>query len=146
MPSSMLSPPYSKSHKARRLSSNTATKEDIASGGPVVVMPQRMILQRAQSHHSTFAEKMETARKELSTMNLEDESSSGATSSPEIPGSPVTPPDMPTADTFAFAFDIDGVLIRGGRPLPEAIEAMKVLNGENEYGIRMYVCPFYTLK
>jgi len=41
------------------------------------------------------------------------------------------------ADDFAFAFDIDGVLIRGGRPIPEAIEAMKVLNGENEFGIKV---------
>ena len=45
--------------------------------------------------------------------------------------------DIPTADSFAFAFDIDGVLIRGGRPIPEAIEAMKVLNGENEYGMKV---------
>ena len=109
-------------------------------------MPQRMIMKRAQSYHSTFAEKMETARKELSTMNLEeDASSSGAASSPETPGSPVSPDDMPTADSFAFAFDIDGVLIRGGRPIPEAIEAMKVLNGENDYGIRMYVKASYLL-
>jgi ribonucleotide monophosphatase NagD (HAD superfamily) len=28
-------------------------------------------------------------------------------------------------------------LIRGGRPIPEAIEAMKVLNGENEYGMKV---------
>jgi ribonucleotide monophosphatase NagD (HAD superfamily) len=41
------------------------------------------------------------------------------------------------ADSFAFAFDIDGVLVRGGRAIPEAIQAMKVLNGENEYGIKM---------
>lgn len=59
---------------------------------------------------------------------------------PESPISPVTDPVTPVAepdvaDNFAFAFDIDGVLIRGGRPIPEAIEAMKVLNGENEFGI-----------
>lgn len=134
-----LQPPKGDKHRARRLSSNTATKEDVARGGPVVVMPPRMIIQRAQSYHSTFAEKMETARKELASMNLEDESStsSAAASSPETPGSPISPDDMPTADSWALAFDIDGVLIRGGRPIPEAIEAMKVLNGENEYGIRM---------
>lgn len=70
-------------------------------------------------------------------MNLEEEASSS--SSPDTPGSPLTPAEVPTADSFAFAFDIDGVLIRGGRPIPEAIEAMKVLNGENEWGIRVYV-------
>lgn len=41
------------------------------------------------------------------------------------------------ADSFVFAFDIDGVLVRGGNPIPEAIEAMKVLDGENEYGMKM---------
>jgi len=39
------------------------------------------------------------------------------------------------ADSFVYAFDIDGVLIRGGKPIPEAVEAMKVLGGDNEYGI-----------
>jgi hypothetical protein len=65
---------------------------------------------------------------------------SPTSSSPETPGtpdSPLTPADLPTADSFAFAFDIDGVLIRGGRPIPEAVEAMKVLNGENEYGMKV---------
>jgi hypothetical protein len=69
-------------------------------------------------------------------MNLED--STPEESSPETPGTPLTtPPEIPSADTFAFAFDIDGVLIRGGRPIPEAIEAMQVLNGENEYGVKV---------
>lgn len=48
-----------------------------------------------------------------------------------------TPPESNVTDKYAFAFDIDGVLIRGGRPIPEAIEAMKVLNGQNQYGIQM---------
>lgn len=50
---------------------------------------------------------------------------------------PGTPLETSTTDGYAFAFDIDGVLIRGGRPIPEAIEAMKVLNGQNEYGIKV---------
>ena len=83
---------------------------------------------------------METARNELASMNLEDSSSSPAEASPETPGTPVsTPPEIPSSDTFAFAFDIDGVLIRGGQPIPEAIEAMKLLNGENEYGVKVLV-------
>ena len=52
---------------------------------------------------------------------------------------PGTPPIPTTTDTYAFAFDIDGVLIRGGEPIPEAIQAMKLLNGQNEYGVKMYV-------
>ena len=80
---------------------------------------------------------METARIELSTMNLEEDLPSPVEDSPITPRSPGTPAEIPTADSFAFAFDIDGVLIRGGRPLPEAIEAMKMLNGENEYGMKV---------
>lgn len=65
--------------------------------------------------------------------------------SPSTPGSEATSPISPpidsnedvVADGFAFAFDIDGVLVRGGRAIPEAIEAMKALNGENKYGIKM---------
>jgi hypothetical protein len=53
------------------------------------------------------------------------------------PVEPITPPATSVTDKYAFAFDIDGVLIRGGRPIPEAIEAMKMLNGENEYGIKV---------
>lgn len=52
--------------------------------------------------------------------------------------SPVTPPlDLTVADRFVYAFDIDGVLVRGGKAIPEAIQAMKVLNGENEYGVNV---------
>lgn len=120
----------------------TTTAQEIREGGPVVVIPERMMVQRAQSYHAGFAASMETARIELDAMNLEEEgslpsSASDSTSTPGTPSSPLTPADLPTVDTFAFAFDIDGVLIRGGRPIPEAIEAMKVLNGENEYGMKM---------
>ena len=45
--------------------------------------------------------------------------------------------DIKTTDKFAFAFDIDGVLIKGGDVIPESIEAMKVLNGQNEYNIKV---------
>lgn len=52
--------------------------------------------------------------------------------------SPLSPPiQQAVADSFVFAFDIDGVLVRGGKAIPEAIQAMKVLNGENEHGIQM---------
>lgn len=136
-PSSLLSPPKQRPG-LRRLSSMSATPNDLQEGGPVVVVPERMMLQRTQSHHGGFAASMESARKELDEINLEEEAlASPSSSSPETPGSPVTPAEVPTADSFAFAFDIDGVLIRGGRPIPEAIEAMKVLNGENEYGIKV---------
>ena len=69
------------------------------------------------------------AAMELARHQLEDFSDPMST--------PATPPATDVTDRYAFAFDIDGVLIRGGRPIPEAIEAMKVLNGQNQYGIKM---------
>lgn len=78
----------------------------------------------APSGASEVAAAMEMARHEL------EEFDAG-------PGTPGTPAETNVTDKYAFAFDIDGVLIRGGRPIPEAIEAMKVLNGQNSYGIKM---------
>lgn len=64
-------------------------------------------------------------------------------------GEDATPPESgphtpqegehPITDKFAYAFDIDGVLIRGGQVIPEAIQAMKLLNGQNTYNIKVYV-------
>ena len=58
-----------------------------------------------------------------------------ATSTSQTVTPPTTPSETTIAKDFAFAFDIDGVLMRGGKPIPEAIEAMKVLNGKNKYGV-----------
>jgi hypothetical protein len=66
---------------------------------------------------------------ELARHGLEDYSSPLST--------PGTPPQTTVTDKYAFAFDIDGVLIRGGKPIPQAVETMKVLNGQNAYGIKM---------
>lgn len=88
--------------------------------GPTVVVPPQHLM--APSGASEIASGFETARHRLES----DASSPG-----------VTPPETAVTDKYAYAFDIDGVLIRGGRPIPEAIEAMKMLNGENEYGIKV---------
>lgn len=110
---------------------------------------------RTLSDSSNFAEAFDIARKhldeKLEELSLDERSpstddasspgllASGSTASPASPlAGPMTPAAgeaYEVADDFAFAFDIDGVLIRGGRPIPEAIEAMRVLNGENEYGV-----------
>lgn len=37
--------------------------------------------------------------------------------------------------SYAFCFDIDGVILRGPNTIPEAVEAMKLLNGQNKYNI-----------
>ncbi|KAF2014793.1 HAD superfamily hydrolase-like protein [Aaosphaeria arxii CBS 175.79] len=104
----------------RRLSSNEATRENIKLGPTVVVPPKHLM---APSDASEVAAAMETARHELQD---------GAS-----PATPTSPPESSVTDKYAFAFDIDGVLIRGGRPIPEAIEAMKMLNGDNEYGVKV---------
>ncbi|KAJ5217226.1 HAD-superfamily hydrolase [Penicillium chermesinum] len=41
------------------------------------------------------------------------------------------------AKNMAFAFDIDGVLAHGTEPIEEAKEALKMLNGDNELGIKI---------
>lgn len=38
---------------------------------------------------------------------------------------------------YAFAFDIDGVIVRGPETIPEAREAIRMLNGENKYNIKV---------
>lgn len=114
--------------------------------------------QQPTFHRGSFADEIETARTDLSRKLLVGGSSSrspsesetapslsptasATPSSPESDAavSPISPPvdDEVVADSFAFAFDIDGVLVRGGRPIPEAIQAMKVLNGDNKYGVKV---------
>ncbi|GAB7340191.1 hypothetical protein MBLNU457_6663t1 [Dothideomycetes sp. NU457] len=105
----------------RRLSSEDATVDTI-SRGPTVVVPPSLMNNPSSAHEIAAA--MEMAR-----LELEDFASPEAT--------PSTPPTTNVTDKYAFAFDIDGVLIRGGRPIPEAVEAMKVLNGQNNYGIKI---------
>lgn len=118
-----------------------------------------------QVSSSSFADAFDDARRKLDQLGVQEpgeeevlspalSSSSSATEegpcspsdteSPLSPGTPITAPITPgavadpdVADNFAFAFDIDGVLIRGGKPIPEAVEAMRVLNGENEWGVKV---------
>lgn len=92
--------------------------------GPTVVVPPSDYMAAAASKSHEVAATMEIARYELDNFR-------SATSTPSEPGETVV------TDKFALAFDIDGVLIRGGKVIPEAIEAMKVLNGDNPYGIKV---------
>lgn len=121
----------------RRLSSMTATERQIKEGGPVVVVPERLMENTRTHSQNGFAASMESARNELAALNLEYYDSPPSSGSSSLTGSPKNQAKLATADSFAFAFDIDGVLVRGGRPIPAAIEAMKILNGENEYGIKV---------
>ncbi|KAK4506817.1 hypothetical protein PRZ48_000550 [Zasmidium cellare] len=114
--------PKRPSKQLRRLSSQDATINALNMRGPTVVVPPKHLMAPSNAHETAAA--FEMAR-------LEIEDVTDPTSEPE------TPQETSVTDKFAFAFDIDGVLIRGGRPIPEAIEAMKVLNGENDYGIKI---------
>ncbi|KAF2102479.1 phosphatidyl synthase [Rhizodiscina lignyota] len=105
----------------RRLSSEEASRRDLTQG-PTVVVPPKHLMAKSDAHE--VAESMEIARHEL------DEMRSAQTTPESVAESIVT-------DKFAFAFDIDGVLIRGGKVIPAAVEAMKMLNGENDYGIKV---------
>ena len=111
----------------RRLSSVDATFADLVMG-PSVVMPPKHVRDLDDEHETAAA--LELAKHRLSFI------SSGADSE-TVSTAPSTPPETSVTDAFAFAFDIDGVLIRGGRPIPEAVEAIKVLNGQNKYGIKV---------
>ncbi|MCJ1472543.1 hypothetical protein MMC13_001192 [Lambiella insularis] len=85
-------------HGLRRLSSITATREDLITGPSIVVPPMHMM---SPSDAHEVAAAMEVAKQRLA--GLHDGTSR-----------PSTPKETRTTDAFAFAFDIDGVLIRGG--------------------------------
>ncbi|EOD46778.1 HAD-superfamily hydrolase subfamily IIA CECR5 [Neofusicoccum parvum] len=105
----------------RSVSSDAATREELhGRQGATVVVPPQYLMASSSSHEVAAA--MDHARHEINR---------SSTSTPE------TPPETIVTDKFAYAFDIDGVLIRGGKVIPEAVEAMKMLNGENEYGIKV---------
>ena len=114
--------PSRQSGTLRRLSTLDATTESLHHRSPTVVVPPKHLMAPSEAHETAAA--MELARHQL-----EDFSSPLST--------PETPPETTVTGKYAFAFDIDGVLIRGGRPIPEAITAMKVLNGQNSHGIKV---------
>ncbi|EGP92212.1 unnamed protein product [Zymoseptoria tritici ST99CH_1A5] len=120
---SLVVPPKRPTKTFRRVSSHDATLNSLNLRSPTVVVPPKHLMAPSDAHETAAA--MELAR-----FGIEDDDSSPV-------DSPSTPTETTVTDKFAYAFDIDGVLIRGGRPIPEAIEAMQVLNGKNEYGIKV---------
>lgn len=129
---SLLSPTTSRPSRIqlRRLSSKTAQREDLFSH-PAVVAPPVHMENPSNAHETALA--MEMAKHRL----IED--SDASTPAASTGGTTPEPDQIPTTDKYAFAFDIDGVLIRGGEVIPESIEAMKVLNGQNEFNMKVYV-------
>ena len=106
----------------RRLSSADAKRCDLYSGPTVIAPPENM---KPPCDANGTATRLERARKSI------DESASDR-ATPEA-----EQPDPSSTDKFAIAFDIDGVLLKGGKALPESIGAMKYINGDNPYGVRM---------
>lgn len=104
----------------------STTRSDLFAG-PAVVAPPQFLEQPSDAHDTALA--MEMAKHHLAD---------GEDTTPPETG-PTTPTEggQITTDKFAFAFDIDGVLIRGGQVIPEAIQAMKMLNGQNTYNIKV---------
>ncbi|KAJ9294065.1 hypothetical protein DTO271G3_7193 [Paecilomyces variotii] len=115
--------------RIRRLSSLDASRGDLISGPTVLVPPKQLM--------ASLGDANETAMTfERAKMHLEEATTSSEEVTPRS-SSPVNAAQAAPTDQYAFAFDIDGVLIRGGKPIPAAVEAMKVLNGENPYGIKV---------
>lgn len=88
---------------------------------------QRPTMERRRSSRKSISAEIEHARKIVDFgEDIDDE---GIASDEESDDSPEVP--------YAFAFDIDGVLLRGGTPIQEAIEAMAILNGKNERNLKV---------
>ena len=102
----------------RRLSSSTARPVDLYAGN-VTVAPSPQLSKFSDAHETAIA--LETAK-----THLAEESGQ---STPDTSTGVTTPEEGGLKTSHAFAFDIDGVLIRG-EVIPEVIQAMKVLNGE----------------
>lgn len=116
--------PRPKGRFTRRLSSKSVTEKDLAAG-PTTIAPPDALDKDSDAHEVASA--MEHARRGMQGLTTEDDDKEFSI---ELLPSTIT-------DKYAFAFDIDGVLIRGGEPIPEAISAMKMLNGQNSRGIRV---------
>ncbi|KAL1960446.1 hypothetical protein VTO42DRAFT_7745 [Malbranchea cinnamomea] len=113
--------------RVRRLSSVDATRADMV-GGPSVLVPPKHLMAASDAYETAKA--MGIARTTL------EESMTPTEVTPRA-GSPGAVEGVTTTDKYAFAFDIDGVLVRGGKAIPAAVEALKVLNGQNEYGVKV---------
>lgn len=98
-------------------------------GGPNVIIPPKHLMASVRDRDFPSATDMASQNIEEDVLSSEEEYSQVNT--------PLSTPPVVTSDDFALAFDIDGVFIRGGQAIPEAIEAMKYINGENPYGIKV---------
>lgn len=98
-------------------------------GGPNVIVPPKYLM-------ASVRERGHSSSTDMAMHHLDEDVVSSSEESSQVI-TPLSTPPVVTSDDFALAFDIDGVFIRGGEPIPEAIEAMKYINGDNPYGIKV---------
>lgn len=110
----------------RRLSTADINRCDLYNG-PITVGPPETVKKR--SNATETAAELERAK-----LSLDEAASDAGTGTPE---SEPERPDRSITGKFAIAFDIDGVLVKGGKPIPAALDAMKYINGDNSYGVKM---------
>lgn len=111
------------SHRAcRRVRSKEADQDALDFDSPIVLTSSREVDTPFDAHET--ASSIELARHALEEW-------------PSSVEAPRAPAESRVTDKYAFAFDIDGVLIRGGKPLREGAEALNALNGNNPYGIKV---------
>ncbi|EPS43203.1 hypothetical protein H072_2807 [Dactylellina haptotyla CBS 200.50] len=118
------------SHHARHISSKNATKTDFLSSSPTLIIASGESPVASSPSSTIIAETIALARDHLDHSNTEELLNFDDDLSDDSQISNV-------AEDYVFGFDIDGVLIRGGHVIPEAKEALRLLNGENEEGIKV---------
>ena len=101
------------------------SKVDLDSG-PIVVVPPKRLMDASETARSI---KMA----EVHLVEIPSSEEADICAAPPVH----RPSETFITDRYAFAFDIDGVLIRGGKVIPEAVQAMKMLDGENQFGIKV---------
>ena len=91
--------------------------------------PERHLSRPSDAHETSLA-------LELAKSHLEEELGESA---PDASTDVMTPEEggLEITDAYAFSFDIDGVLIKRGEVIPKAKDAVKMLNGANEYNIKL---------
>ena len=108
----------------RRLSATKAVEDALGATRAATVVVPASRRPSVEGEASLVASTIELARRQLEGLTTADIASK-------------IPEKTEVTDAFAFAFDIDGVLIKGGKPIPAAVEAMKMLNGQNNRGIKV---------
>lgn len=103
------------------------TREDLIKGPSVVIPPAKLMASSNGEKDLSVAETFAIAREKI---KKHDHGVYDSDDEKVVKLSEIEP-------EYAFAFDIDGVLVKGGSVIPEAKEALRMLNGENEEGTKV---------